>query len=59
MEVLKPCPFCGSNAGAQEQNTTGIRMWFVYCLSRKCLARVQQLFMTQEEALTAWNRRIP
>jgi hypothetical protein len=64
-ERLKPCPFCGSNAGIGERSyktprTSGVQHGFTAnCMNPKCLAVVAGIesFDTREEAAAAWNAR--
>ena len=50
-EELKPCPFCGGEAEVRMFTATLI---FVQC--KNCLAG-STAFSTDEEAVTAWNKR--
>ncbi len=55
--VLKPCPFCGGEAGIG----TGPRHFFVNCV--ECLASTnlltpEGLVTTKEEAAELWNNRV-
>lgn len=52
---LKPCPFCGGPAvfvvGSDE--LVGVECnGYIYCA-----ANVESLFLDEDEAATAWNRR--
>jgi len=52
-EMLRSCPFCGSEAGYDEtQKKHGI-VYSVYC--EECGAEIARL--NSEEAINAWNRR--
>lgn len=58
MEVLKPCPFCGSGAmmfggGSSRQ---GKLLAHVECASRLCLARTGEA-PDAERAAEIWNKR--
>jgi hypothetical protein len=54
-EIL-PCPFCGGPA-----ETSGYDYaFYVRCLNPECIAVSHGLhYETQDEAITAWNRRPP
>lgn len=47
---LKPCPFCGSEAGLHKHERFGIE-----CL--ECGAGFAAVFKSAEEAIVAWNTR--
>ena len=51
IEKLKRCPFCGGQAEVRKFTST---MIFVQC--KNCLAG-STAFPTDEEAVTAWNKR--
>lgn len=51
MEELKKCPFCGGDA-----KLIGNKNHWVFC--KGCLGE-SQTFETVEEAIKAWNNRIP
>lgn len=56
---LKPCPFCGSEAGLKEYNPYdgyqgNYSVWRIMC--SKCKVLIQR--GTKEEAIVAWNRRV-
>lgn len=57
---LKPCPFCGSEAGVQ-QDITGKERYHVVCNDLKCkcslVAGMPVWRDTIEEATRDWNRR--
>lgn len=68
MSKLKPCPFCGSNAGVLEyQRLSGPTLYKVVCNSRKCRghdgagsvgAWLENGWRdSREEAAELWNRR--
>ena len=50
---LKPCPFCGGEAVYPEGLTVG--GYWITC--SKCGIEQGHGYMTQEEAIAAWNRR--
>lgn len=57
-EQLKPCPFCGGDAGVGK----GFGYWFVNCTD--CMASTNivlgdSLMPTEAEAIAAWNKRTP
>ena len=52
-EKLKPCPFCGGEAVYPEGLTVG--GYWITC--SKCGIEQGHGYMTQEEAIAAWNRR--
>lgn len=58
---LKPCPFCGSNAGISEITMNkGPSRWVALCMDMdgKCLVRpTTGLMDTPDDAAEAWNRR--
>lgn len=51
---LKPCPFCGGEARAYKSEIV-LPGYTVLC--KKCNATVNY-FLTNEEAIEAWNRRV-
>lgn len=59
---LKPCPFCGSEAQRESNNSYNGDamydfMWFaVYC--PKCGCAATPRYQTANEAIDAWNRRV-
>ena len=69
---LKPCPFCGGEAIAEGRKIIGnyksdreysFVNWIVRCTNRKCFMSGLRMnafwgeFLTEEEAIEAWNRR--
>ena len=53
---LKPCPFCGGKARVQGHEFIGYGDTFgVVCLN--CGAETRQFYVTENEAIEAWNRR--
>lgn len=62
--TLKPCPFCGrkpSKVRALKTPTICETFYFVACkapLSRCGANPKTQLFLTEEAAIEAWNRRV-
>ena len=53
-EMLRSCPFCGSEAGYEStQQKYGI-VYSVYC--EECGAEIARL--NSEAAINAWNRRV-
>lgn len=56
---LKPCPFCGSKAVSVKGGSlrpNGIPAFGCHC--PKCHS-ASGIFETPQEAITAWNRRVP
>ena len=53
MTELKPCPFCGGEAGIMRYNHIK-KVSFCFCTS--CKAKMPNM-LTREEAIEAWNRR--
>lgn len=54
MSELKPCPFCGEIPSLVKWGNE----WDVECLSVVCaIVPETGLYLTQEEAIEAWNRR--
>ncbi len=55
---LKPCPFCGSQPVAvNDESTVFRRVCFVYCINPLCGVDVKASGDTLENAAAAWNRR--
>ena len=55
---LKPCPFCGGEAKAEEAlRSFTVELWetYVYVVCKKCGATVEGA--DEAEATEAWNRR--
>jgi Lar family restriction alleviation protein len=52
MAELKPCPFCGGEAGVMRYH----HIKGAYCFCTVCKVRMPNA-MTREEAIEAWNRR--
>lgn len=56
-ETLKPCPFCGGEAGAPwTYNDSGFLWWTMTC--DRC-AMTTDAYMTKTALFAAWNRRAP
>lgn len=52
---LKPCPFCGGNAGFINN---GERTWSIGCYTSNCyMWGSRGWYASKEEAVKAWNRR--
>lgn len=49
---LKPCPFCGGTAHAYKNN-----FWWVACERANHGCVTMGAFLSEEEAITAWNGR--
>ena len=53
-EELKPCPFCGGEAGVEICGDG----YYVTCQSHKCLiSPLTGDYETEAAAIVAWNRR--
>lgn len=50
-EQLKPCPFCGAQAELRQYDCE----FFCQCI--ECFGSTSADHQTEDEALTAWNRR--
>lgn len=62
MTELRKCPFCGGEATVSEiqdtwQNDTG--HWYILCDECSCCLGGYGEFTTEEEAIEAWNKRVP
>ena len=57
-ENLKPCPFCGSDAVTK--HNTEKKCFGVGCLNYDCHGYIGLgwEYMTLEDAIAAWNRRV-
>ena len=49
---LKPCPFCGGEAGIMRYH----HIKAAFCFCTVCKVRMPNM-LTREEAIEAWNRR--
>jgi len=56
MPELKPCPFCGDKDPLVEADEVDDGMSVVRCIGVRCGIRVG-FFMSEDEAITAWNTR--
>lgn len=57
---LAPCPFCGGTATIASRSLHGGPCWCAYCRNDECdVAPASDHHPTEEEAVTAWNRRAP
>ena len=58
MEKLKPCPFCGGEASIDwGYHLYGPPVTYnVEC--RRCTAKIEYPYDSEEEAIKAWNRRV-
>lgn len=54
MSNLKPCPFCGGTDIRQHFDYP-IHIWSIKC--RNCGGKMQR-YGSQQQAVTAWNRRV-
>lgn len=59
MNELKPCPFCGSEATINHKVV--LETWIVECSNISCPASymIGYDYDTEEEAIEAWNKRVP
>ena len=60
MRQLKPCPFCGGNAGVDTSYVfaTKYRQWLIKCNSGVCLTNTNTgWYGSEEDATYAWNTR--
>ena len=55
-DELKPCPFCGGDAGAQTDYGTDFPTHYVMC--NQCNTQGDR-FCKEYQAIAAWNRRTP
>ena len=56
MAELKPCPFCGGDAGIIFLHKYRNKPYIAACLTAGCMAEISEL-ATLEEAEEKWNRR--
>lgn len=52
MSELLPCPFCGGEAHTYKNN-----LWHVACEQALCGCVTMSAFITEAEAIDAWNTR--
>ena len=52
-EKLKPCPFCGGEATANESSWRG--WWHGWVICKNCGATIDK--PTKKETIEAWNKR--
>ncbi|KKU91429.1 MAG: hypothetical protein UY23_C0001G0035 [Candidatus Jorgensenbacteria bacterium GW2011_GWA1_48_11] len=61
-ERLHPCPFCGGRAEARKKKRRIANEknppWLIQCSNPKCFAE-SGVFLSQTDAVAAWNRRTP
>ena len=57
MNELKPCPFCGGEAEVRKEDTSNGKSYHVTCTNKHLVYLLG--FNTEEQAIKAWNRRIP
>lgn len=50
---LKPCPFCGGEAGLSSVGTS----YMAHCYTPNCIMEVTPYFASVENAVDAWNKR--
>lgn len=53
-EELKPCPFCGGKPHLDDEDTCGIKSYYVMC---DCGIQTNP-FLQKERAIECWNRRV-
>lgn len=53
-KLLKPCPFCGSDAVFKSRNTTKDLNPRVECTKCTCIV----LGVSEDDAIESWNRRV-
>lgn len=60
MENLKPCPFCGGKPKMYSVNDPKIHGFIHFCDGfDDIMVKIEsRFFLTEEDAVTAWNRRI-
>lgn len=59
MTELKPCPFCGRMPNIIERKTSTKSNFRIECKNMNCQIIVGTFaFLTVEEAIEAWNRRV-
>ncbi len=57
---LLGCPFCGKEPEIDKYKVRGTMVWNVACMNDDCSVHVEtDDFESQEEAVKAWNQRIP
>ena len=56
---LKPCPFCGGKACIERDDTSVIPRFLPVCSNygNGCWGMQENWFITEQEAIEAWNRR--
>jgi Lar family restriction alleviation protein len=55
MSKLLPCPFCGKQPSIETEK----RAFAIMCLTPDCGEVMSRWFMTEDEAVAAWNTRAP
>lgn len=53
LHELKPCPFCGGEAGLSSVGTS----YMAHCYTPNCIMEVTPYFASVENAVDAWNKR--
>ena len=53
-QELKPCPFCGGKGNIFFHPYDGY--WCAECAI--CPCKIKSFFLTEEDAIEAWNKRI-
>ena len=57
MERLKPCPFCGGEASIDWSYHLCAAPVTYNVECRRCTAKIEYPYDSEEEAVMAWNRR--
>jgi Lar family restriction alleviation protein len=56
---LLPCPFCGKVPEIDKYKIEDMIHWNVSCMNDHCFVHVEtDDFESEEEAITAWNKRV-
>lgn len=56
---LKPCPFCGRPATMKKKvDTLRGDKYTARCSDTNCIGRIYRAYVTKEQAMRAWNRRV-
>jgi RNA polymerase subunit RPABC4/transcription elongation factor Spt4 len=56
---MSVCPFCGDVPTVEPWHGGGPRKIMIHCESERCLVSPQVTGETPDEALSAWNHRVP
>ena len=55
--TLEPCPFCGTDDVECYPRDRERSAWNVCCGNPGCVTRGDNDYLTESDAITAWNRR--